>query len=57
MLQAYPSASDFPIDENAERELEWIQQFVLGIRQIRGEMDIAPGKPLDVLLQDASDTD
>ena len=38
----------------AERELAWVQGFVLGIRQIRGEMDIAPSKPLPVLLQDAS---
>ena len=57
MLQPYPTAADFPADDDAERELEWIQQFVLGIRQIRGEMDIAPGKPLDVLLQDASADD
>jgi valyl-tRNA synthetase len=32
-------------------------QFILGIRQIRGEMDISPGKPLPVLLQQASDRD
>ncbi len=57
MLQPYPSARAFPADEDAERELEWIQQFVLGIRQIRGEMDIAPGKPLRVLLQDAAAND
>jgi valyl-tRNA synthetase len=57
MVQPYPSADEFAIDADAERELEWIQQFVLGIRQIRGEMDIAPGKPLAVLLQDASTAD
>ena len=33
------------------------QQFILGIRQIRGEMDISPGKPLPVLLQHASADD
>jgi len=57
MLQPYPTTDAFPEDENAERELDWIRQFVLGIRQIRGEMDIAPGKPLRVLLQNASDPD
>ena len=57
MLQPYPAAADFPSDEGAESELAWIQQFVLGVRQIRGEMDIAPGKPLAVLLQDASTED
>ncbi|MEO0615174.1 MAG: valine--tRNA ligase [Pseudomonadota bacterium] len=44
-------------DDDAERELGWVQQFVLGVRQIRGEMDIAPGKPLPVLLKAASADD
>ncbi|MFQ5634259.1 MAG: valine--tRNA ligase [Gammaproteobacteria bacterium] len=57
MLQPYPSGDDFPPDADAERELDWIRQFVLGVRQIRGEMDNAPGKPLTVLLQGASSTD
>ncbi len=57
MRQPYPEATDFPGDEDAERELDWVQRFVLGIRQIRGEMDIAPGKPLPVFLQDANAND
>jgi len=57
MLQPYPEAADFPADEEAEAELDWIQRFILGIRQIRGEMDIAPGKKLSVLLQDANKED
>ena len=57
MLQPYPEPADFPVDEAAEAELDWIRQFVLGIRQIRGEMDIAPGKPLSVFLQDTNDED
>jgi len=57
MLQPYPQSADFPVDDTAEAELGWIQHFVLGIRQIRGEMDIAPGKQLNVFLQDANDED
>ncbi len=57
MLQPYPQPGDFPVDEAAEEELSWIQNFVLGIRQIRGEMNIAPGKPLQVFLQNAGDDD
>jgi valyl-tRNA synthetase len=34
-----------------------VKQFIVGIRQIRGEMDISPGKPLPVLLQQASADD
>ena len=51
MLQPFPDADEFPSDAEAEAELAWIQGFILGIRQIRGEMDIAPGKRLHVLLQ------
>jgi len=37
--------------------MNWVMQFILGIRQIRGEMDISPRQPLPVLLQNASDND
>ncbi|MCP4002032.1 MAG: valine--tRNA ligase [Gammaproteobacteria bacterium] len=57
MLQPFPIATDFSKDEKAEQDLDWIMGFVLGIRQIRGEMDISPGKPLKVLLQDIAPTD
>ena len=60
MLQPYPlPADDVDSDEyvQASRDIEWVRQFILGIRQIRGEMDISPGKPLPVLLQQASAND
>jgi len=57
MLQPYPEANDFAVDEAAEQELHWVTEFVLGLRQIRGEMDISPGKALPVILQDADSTD
>jgi len=57
MLQPFPCADDFQVDEQAESDLEWIKGFVLGIRQIRGEMDISPGKPLPVMLQDVNADD
>jgi len=57
MLQPYPGQDQFAVDETAESDIEWIKSFVLGIRQIRGEMDISPGKPLNILLQDAADQD
>ncbi|HHQ14132.1 MAG TPA: valine--tRNA ligase, partial [Chromatiales bacterium] len=57
MLQPFPDAGEFAEDPEAETELAWIQGFILGIRQIRGEMDIAPGKPLPVLLQNVSADD
>jgi valyl-tRNA synthetase len=57
MLQAYPQADDKLVDDNAIEETEWIKNFVLGVRKIRSGMDIPPGKPLDVLLQNASKQD
>jgi valyl-tRNA synthetase len=57
MLQPYPRASAWPRDPQAEAATGWIQAFVLGIRQVRGEMNIAPGRPLAVLLQDAGPRD
>ncbi|MGV2482474.1 UNVERIFIED_CONTAM: hypothetical protein IGO34_37395, partial [Salmonella enterica subsp. enterica serovar Weltevreden] len=43
--------------EAAEADIEWLKAFILGVRQIRGEMDIPPGKPLPLLLQNASASD
>jgi valyl-tRNA synthetase len=34
-----------------------VQDFILGVRRIRAEMDIAPGKEMPVLLQSASADD
>ncbi len=57
MLAPYPRASDFPPDEAAEREAAWIQAVILGVRQIRGEMNISPGRRIPLLLRDASAQD
>ena len=57
MLQPYPRAADFPTDEAAEQETAWIQRVVLGVRQIRGEMNISPAKRIPVLLQNATAED
>jgi valyl-tRNA synthetase len=57
MTQRWPEPSYFPVDDDAEAELGWIQGFILAVRQIRGEMDIAPGKRIPVLLQDATPDD
>ena len=54
MNQAYPEYDAAKVDANAMQDLEWVKGFVLAIRSIRGEMDIAPSKPLPVLLKNAS---
>ena len=57
MLQAYPEPDTDKIDQSALDEMSWLQQFVLGIRQIRSGYDIKPGKPLTVLLQNGASLD
>jgi len=57
MLQPFPASASAAIDTAAVADIEWVRQFILGIRQIRGEMDISPGKPLPVVLQGASNAD
>jgi len=57
MTQPYPVADLTQVDEAAVAEMAWLQQFILGMRRINGEMNIPPGKPLPVLLQNASKQD
>jgi valyl-tRNA synthetase len=57
MVAPWPEAARFVADTDAEGDVRWIQAFVLGIRQIRGEMDISPARRLPVLLEDPSDED
>ncbi len=57
MLRPYPEPDDAAADDDAVADIEWVSQFILGIRQIRGEMDISPGKALPVVLQHAGEAD
>ncbi len=57
MLESFPAAADFPPDEEAEREVAWIQGVILGVREIRGRMNISPARRIPLLLKDASAAD
>jgi valyl-tRNA synthetase len=57
MLEPWPQAAQFPPDAQAEREVAWIQALVLGVRQIRGEMNINPARRIPLLLRAAGDAD
>jgi valyl-tRNA synthetase len=57
MNQPYPEAEAAQFDAGAVAEMEWVMNFLLGIRRIRGEMNIAPGKPLPLLIQNGSEQD
>jgi len=57
MLQAFPEAGE--TDQQAEDEIKWLQSILQGVRNIRAELNVAPGKPLEVAFQagNASDRD
>ncbi|MES9962269.1 MAG: valine--tRNA ligase [Candidatus Sedimenticola sp. 20ELBAFRAG] len=57
MNQPFPSPRQALINEEAEQEMEWVKQFILGIRKIKGEMNISPGKPVPVLLANTNEQD
>ncbi len=57
MRQPYPEADATLNNESAESEMKWVMDFILGVRTIRGEMNIAPGKPLPVSLQNGGSLD
>jgi valyl-tRNA synthetase len=57
MLRPYPEADSSQINTTVIEEINWLMAFILGVRRIRGEMNIAPGKPLPILLLDGSDLD
>jgi len=57
MHRPFPEPDHALKDADAEAELDWVMRFILGIRQIRGEMDISPGKALPVLMEGAGADD
>ncbi|MFJ5436428.1 valine--tRNA ligase [Pectobacterium brasiliense] len=54
MLQPFPEFDAEQEDTLALNDLEWIKQAIIAVRNIRAEMNIAPGKPLEVLLRDVT---
>jgi valyl-tRNA synthetase len=57
MLAPWPQSEDFTPDPAADAEMHWVMQVVLGIRQIRGVLDISASRKLPLLLQNASTRD
>jgi valyl-tRNA synthetase len=55
MLQAYPEAGE--IDTQAEVDIGWLQSVLQSIRNIRAELNVAPGKPLAIAFQAGTATD
>lgn len=54
MLQPFPQYDASQVDEAALTDTEWLKQAIVAVRNIRAEMNIAPGKPLELLLRGCS---
>ncbi|TGG95107.1 valine--tRNA ligase [Natronospirillum operosum] len=57
MLQPFPEPDDNKRDLAAEADIEWVKDVIVGVRNIRGEMNIAPGRAIPVLLQNGNADD
>jgi valyl-tRNA synthetase len=57
MTQSFPQFDQSHVDHQAQQDLEWVKQFIVAVRNIRGEMDIAPSKALPVLIKNISTED
>jgi len=53
----YPRADEFAVDESASAEIEWFKAVLTGVRKIRSEMNIPPGKTIPLLLADGDAED
>ena len=54
MLAPWPARCSDHIDTEAEQEIEWLKQIIVGIRTIRSESNIPPGNELPVFVVNAS---
>ena len=57
MLQPYPVPRPELDDAEAVEHMSWVKDLVLAIRSIRGELDLAPGRQIPVVLVGPSDTE
>ena len=57
MLQPYPQTDESKIDADALTEQQWVMDIISGIRTLKAEHNVAPGKPLPVILSGGGDND
>jgi valyl-tRNA synthetase len=57
MQAAYPDGAGLPTDAAGAERMELVMEVIRAIRNIRGEMDVPPGKQITALLDCKSDKD
>ncbi|MEW6507741.1 MAG: valine--tRNA ligase [Bacteroidota bacterium] len=50
-IQEFPKYYGILVDENAEKNVEFLQNIITAIRNIRGEMNLPPSKLINVMLK------
>ena len=54
MLESFPKQDELETDNDAVEQIEWIKAFIMGVRRIRAERDISPGKSLNVFVRNGT---
>lgn len=57
MLQAYPAKDSGLIQLDAEENVAWLKEIVIGIRTIRSEMNVSPAKAVPLFVANGSKQD
>jgi len=61
LAHEFLAVADWPVAGNRDRESEadvnWLKDVISAVRSARTELDLAPGKPMPLLVQRASDDD
>lgn len=57
MHETYPNVDPQLVSQDAEAEIQWLQTFILGIRQIHSQMNISLNKVLNCFVQNFDTTD
>jgi len=57
MLQPYPAQDQSVVDPDIDREMDWVKNVIIGIRNIRGELNISPAKSIPLLLAKGNSDD
>ena len=50
MLQPFPVADQSKVDSEADADIEWVKNVIIGVRNVRGEMNISPAKDLPIYI-------
>jgi valyl-tRNA synthetase len=57
IIQQFPDFDESQVDQLAEQDVAWLKQVIVAIRNIRGEMNIAPSKRLQVMFDKGTEQD